>query len=124
MNQQAHISLIVVIPVLAFMVLSPLSVKAVTSGSNSASAGNGVATASNEHCTVSAGHGKVSIVCKPACPPGNNGTPSTEDNPSEDEAVGEKGGSPQDPVVSGSCFPNGEDEPSLIEETTHDPPPS
>ena len=67
------------------MVVSPSLVKAVTSGSNSASAGNGVANTSNGHCTVSAGNGKVSILCKPACPPGNNGTPSTEDNPREEE---------------------------------------
>jgi hypothetical protein len=108
-QQQARIALSLLIPIVTLMVFSPtLSVKAVTSGSNSASAGNGVATASNGHCIATASNGKVSIVCTktPTCPPGMNGTPSTEDaGPEFDE-------DPFEQVVSGSCFPSGEDESS------------
>jgi hypothetical protein len=45
----------------------------------------------NGHYTVSAGNGKVSGLCKPVCPAGNNGTPNAEDNPGR-RIVGEKGG--------------------------------
>jgi hypothetical protein len=120
-QQQARIALSLVIPIVTLMVFSPaLTVKAVTSGTNSATAGNGAATASNGHCTAKAANGKVSIVCTPTCPPGMNGTPSTEDGP---EQAAEELSAAIDPVVSGSCFPTGEDEPSSMEETgPFDPP--
>jgi hypothetical protein len=117
-QQQARIALSLVIPIVTLMVFSPaLAVKAVTSGSNSATAGNGVATSSNGHCTATAGNGKVSIVCTPICPPGMNGTPSTEDSdPPQTEGDPNFDGNPPDVAASGSCFHSGEDEPSGSEE--------
>jgi hypothetical protein len=138
MNQkQARIALTLIIPLVTLMVFSPaLSVKALTSRSNSAT--NNLNIESTHKATgddtkkdkikQSIAQRQVTEIPKPtvvSCPPGFNGEPSTEDATSPDdndfERLEQTPGLHGEVVVNGTCFPNGEDEPSKMEERSAEP---
>jgi hypothetical protein len=129
MNQkQARIALTLVIPIVTLMVFSPaLSVKALTSGSNSAT--NNLNIESTHKATgddtkkdkikQSIAQQQVAEIPKPtvvSCPPGFSGEPSTEES-GELEGL-ERTAHHGEIVVDGHCFPDNEDEPSSMEESS------
>jgi hypothetical protein len=129
MNQkQARIALTLVIPVVTLMVFSPaLSVKAVTSGSNSATNNLNMqsthkATSNftkKDKITQSIAQRQVAEIPKPtvvSCPPGFSGEPSTEEFPSGELEGLERTATHGEIVVDGHCFPDNEDEPTDNEE--------
>jgi hypothetical protein len=89
------------------------------SGSSHGTSSSSSSSSNTCACSVVASHGMVIISgnCKPSCPPGHDGTPSTDNDNKllgiENEGVEQ--GLAGEVIASGSCFPNGEDEPSSME---------